>query len=319
MAAPANVITTLNNPGLREDLENDVYRIAPEKTPFLANIKKKKATARLHEWQTRDLRDPDPENARLEGDDVGTLKAPNLSKRVGVYCQIFEEDGGVSGTTEVVDAAGRDSELDEQKMLKGVELRRDKEARYLGNFASQNESGALPRKTAGVQAWAESVSSRGVGGADGGFQSGGTVAAATNGTQRPFTEQLVKDLMATGFAEGAQYSQAYMGLTHKQQFSAFAGIADIRVEARQGSKVRIIGAADIYVSDFGEIDLIPHPYALNRAAVFIDPEYVADARLRRMHTVELAKNGDNERFMILEESCLVVENEKAVGVIADLS
>jgi hypothetical protein len=34
--------------------------------------------------------------------------------------------------------------------------------------------------------------------------------------------------MATAFSNGGKPTQAYMGPTHKQQFSAFTGIADIR-------------------------------------------------------------------------------------------
>lgn len=319
MPAPTNTTTTLVSVGNREDLENVIYRVVAEETPFTSNIGKDKATATLHDWQTETLATPDPTNAHVEGDDVGTLDAPNLSTRVGNRTQIFWKTGGVSETQEEVNKAGRDSEMARQKLLKGKELARDMEARFIGNFASNVESGATPRRAAGALAWMTSNVSRGAGGSNGGY-SGGNVAAATNGTQRPFSETLLKGVMATAFSNGGKPSQAYMGPTHKQQFSGFTGIADIRKDAGSGNKMAtIVGAADLYVSDFGPLAAIPHPYGLTRDVALIDPEYWAVATLRPMKTKPLAKTGDSERFLMVGEKTLVARNEKSSGVIADLS
>ena len=80
----------------------------------------------------------------------------------------------------------------------------------------------------------------------------------------------------------------------------------------------IVGAADVYVSDFGRIDLIPHPYALTRDCVLVDPELVAIGTLDGWKSSELAKTGDSERFLLTAEKTLVVKNEKAHAVVADL-
>ena len=318
MAAPTNTVTTVNNIGIREDLENDIYRVAPEKTPFTSNIGKTKATSTFHEWQTEDLAAVDASNFQLEGDDVGTLDSPNLTTRVANYCQIFRKSGGVAGTQEAVSLAGRADEMDRQKMLQGMALKRDVEARMIGNFASNAQSGGTPRKVAGALAWITSNDSRGAGGSDGGYSSG-TVTAATNGTQRTFTEVLVKAMLATAFGNGAMFSQAYMGGTHKQQFSAFTGIADIRSDVSGKGQATIYGAADVYVSDFGAITLIPHPYGLTRDALFIDPSMVAVGTLRPVASKVLASAGDNEKFLLVTEKTLVVRNQKGLGVVADLT
>jgi hypothetical protein len=251
MSAPTNISTTLTAVGQREDLTDKIYRVAPEKTPFISNIGKTKAKARYHEWQTETLANPSATNAQLEGDDVGTLDAENTTARVGNICQILRKTGGVSRTVEIVDKAGRDSENARQKVLKGIELRRDMEIRFIGNYASVAESGATTRKSAGLLAWLTSNDSRGSGGSDGGF-SGGIVAAATNGTQRTFTETLLKSALATSFGNGATPTQIYLSPTHKQQFSAFTGIADIRKSVDKG-QATIVAGAEIYVGDFGEL------------------------------------------------------------------
>lgn len=318
MAAPTNTVTSVNNIGAREDLEDTIYRVAPEETPFTANIGKTKATGIYHEWQTEALATPDETNAQLEGDDVGTLDTANLPARLGNYCQIFRKTGGVARTQQVVDLAGRDDEMARQKVLKGIEIRRDAEKRFIGNYASVAQSGGTSRKSAGALAFIVTNDSLGAGGADGGF-SAGIVAAATNGTQRTFTETLVKAALSTAFSNGGKPTQAYMSGTHKQQFSAFTGIASIRKDVGGDKQATIIGAADVYVSDFGNLTLIPHAYGLTRDCLLIDPEMVAVATLDGVKTAALAKSGDSEKFIMTMEKALVMKNEKACAVVRDLT
>lgn len=317
MTAPTNLSTTLNAVGDREDLEDTIYRVAPEKTPFISAIGKKKASARYHEWQTETLATPNPNNAQLEGDDVATLDAPNNTTRVGNYCQIFRKTLGVSRTQEVVDKAGRKSEVNRQKVRKGIELRRDMEARMVGNFASVAEAGATPRGTAGILAWLTSNVSRGTSGASGGFNTG-VVNAATNGTLRTFTEALLKAAWANAFANGANPSIAIMGPVQKQEFSAFTGIADIRAEVKGREQATIIAGAEVYVGDFGQLMLVPHPYGLSRDMVAVDPEYAAVATLDGFKTDDLAKTGDSQKQIMTHEAAFECANEKAHFVIADL-
>lgn len=318
MTAPTNTITSATpNVGVREDLENNIYRVAPEETPFVSNIGTVKASAIYHEWQTETLASAVATNAQLEGDDY-TLSAGNLTTRIGNYVQIHAKTGGVSRTQEIVDKAGRDSELARQKVLKTIEMKRDLETRVIGNYASVAESGATTRKTAGILAFLTSNDSRGSGGSDGGFSSG-IVAAATNGTQRTFTEALLKAAWATTFTNGGKPTQIYMGGTHKQQFSAFTGIADTRGTVSGTSQATIYGAADVYVGDFGALTAIPHAYGLSRDAVMVDPKMAAIMTLDGVKSKALASSGDNEKFLLTMEKGLKISNEKAHAVIADLT
>lgn len=325
MTVPANIVSSVTtggagyaNVGVREDLEDNIYRVAPEETPFISNIGTVKATNIYHEWQTEALTAASATNAQLEGDDYA-LGAPNLTSRVGNYVQILAKAGGVSRTQEVVNKAGRDSELARQKVLKTIEMKRDLEVRIVGNYASVAESGATTRKTAGILAWLTSNDNRGSGGSDGGFSSG-TVSAATNASStRTFTEALVKATLATTFGNGGKPTQAYMGPTHKQQFSAFTGIADIRNSVSGNQMATITGAADVYVSDFGAITLIPHAYGLTRDCLLLDPKMAAVITLDGLKSKELASSGDNMKFLLTMEKGLKVSNEKAHAVIADLA
>lgn len=321
MAAPTNTLTSVTpNVGAREDLEDTIYRVAPEETPFISMIGNTKATAINHEWQTETLDAPDATNAQLEGDDVASLDAPDVTVRLGNYCQIFRKTGGVSGTQESVNLAGRASELARQKVLKTIAIKRDQEKRFVGNYGSNAESGATTRKSAGILAYLTTATSRGVGGSNGSV-SGSVVTAATNGTQRTFTEAMVKGVRATSFsASGNLKGQnvGLMGTTQKQAFSAFTGIADIRSDVKGEGQATIYAAADVYVDDFGSISLVPHAYGLSRDCLFLNPKMAATGTLRGLTSQTLAKSGDNEKFMLIAERCMVVRNETAHALVADL-
>lgn len=317
MAALANTQNVFQTIGNREDLENKIYKIAADKTPFTSNIGTDKATATYHEWQTSTLSAPNAANAGVQGDEF-VNQAPVLTVRPGNRTQIMTKTGSVSNTQEAVVHAGISSEKAFQILYKGEELATDWEARILGNFASLAGNATTAAQSAGAQAWFTSNVSRGAGGASGGF-SAGVVAAATDGTQRAFTEQLVKDVQASAFSNGARPSQMYLSAKHKQQFSAFAGIADIRANVTGFEQATIYGGADIYVGDFGKLVIIPVQYGLTRAALLIDPEHWATATLRPMRKEDLAKTGDAERFAMVMEKTLVARNEKSSAIIADLT
>lgn len=316
MAAPTNTITTYSTVGVREDLEDVIYRVAPEETPFISNIGTAKANQTFHEWQTETLATPSATNASLEGNTF-SIAAGNSPSRLGNYCQIFTKAYGVSRTDEVVKKAGRASELNRQKVLKGIEAKRDAEMRFIGNYSSNAESGSNPRFSAGALAFLVSNTSVGAGGSNGGFASG-TVAAAVNGTQRNFAESQVKTVLSACFQSGGKPSQAYMGPTSKQEFSAFTGIATIRKDAPGDKMATIVGAADVYVSDFGNLTLIPHPYGLTRDCLIIDPKMWAVGVLDGWKSTELAQTSDSTQYALTYEACLVARNEKASGVVRDI-
>lgn len=318
MSAPTGTLVRGSLVGEREDLEDTIYRVAQEDRPFTSMIGKVKVKSVLHDWQIDTLAARDADNAAYEGDDVSTFDTNNQPTRVGVFCQIFENNGSISGTAMEADLAGREKEIQRQKTKKGIELLNDMEARGVSNKASVAETpGSITRKTAGGLAWVSTNDSLGATGSSGGWSSGGVVAAATNGNQRSFTEALLKGVLVTGFTNGARYKAVFMSGSHKQQASAFTGIADIRVAANPAQQATIVAGADRYQSDFGPLDFIPHP-DLSRDVFGINPEFWAWGTYRGVQTKMLASNGDNVKWQTLAEKCLVAKNEKQGFVIRDL-
>lgn len=224
----------------------------------------------------------------------------------------------VSNTQQAVKSAGRGKEMSRQIILKGLELKTDMEAAFVRNGASRAESGSNARLCGGALAWLETNTSVGSGGSNGGFGSG-VVAAATNGTQRTLAESQFKTVMAAAFNAGGEPSIAMMGATHKQQFSAFTGIASIRKDAAGDKPATIVGAADVYVSDFGPVTMVAHPYGFTRDILIIDPKLWAVATLRGTTSQDLAVSGDNIKKQILAEKTLVSRNEAGNGCVRDLT
>ena len=95
MAQPANTFDTYDAVGNREDLQDKIYLVSPEKTPVMSAGRRFKATAKFHEWQRDSLATPNKDNAVIEGDDrTGTALTP--TERVGNYAQLFDKGAVVT-------------------------------------------------------------------------------------------------------------------------------------------------------------------------------------------------------------------------------
>jgi hypothetical protein len=305
--------------GLREDLSDIIYNISPTDTPFMSTVGKTKATAVYHEWQTDSLAAA-AVNAAVEGADASSATL-SPTTRVGNRTQISQKTVAVTGTLQAVDKAGRKSELAYNLSKASSEIKRDMEFTFLNNTVQSNgTAGSTARVLGGLQTWLATNGDFGSGGSAG---SSGTTAR-TNGTNRTFTETELKTVIKEVFESGGSPKILMVTPAHKQTVSAFAGIAAQRYMAPSDAPTTIIGAADIYLSDFGSVSVVPNRFMLsgnsaNEVAFVLDPEYAAVAYLRPFQTIELAKNGDSDRTQLLVEYTLEVKNEAAHGIIADLS
>lgn len=320
MAAVTNTYSRYDAKGIREDLANVIYNISPEETPFTNNIGRGTAANTIFEWQVDELAAASDANAYVEGDDVSSFIAAVPTERLANYTQISRKDVIISGSLEKLDKAGRRSEIAYQLSKRGAELKRDIEACALANQAAV--VGSMPstaRRTAGLPAFLRTNTNRGVGGANPTVSNGLVNAAATDGTARAFTETQLKDVIQKVWTEGGTPKMLMVGPGNKVVASTFTGIADIRFNLTAPKTAAIIGAADIYVSDFGQISIVPNRFQRNRDAFVLDPEMCELAWLRPITQVELAKTGDAEKRMLIGEWGLKVKQQKGLGVIADLS
>jgi hypothetical protein len=323
MTAITNTYSRYDAKGIREDLANVIYNISPEETPFTSNIGRGTAANTIYEWQVDELAAAVSDNAIVEGDDVTTFTAAVATDRLANYTQISSKNVLISGTLEKLDKAGRRSEIAYQLSKRGAELKRDIESSSLANQAAV--AGSMPstaRRTAGLPAFLRTNTNRSTGatpGANPTVSNGLVNAAATDGTQRAFTEAMLKDVIQKVWTEGGTPKMLMVGPGNKVVASGFTGIADIRYNISAPKTAAIVGAADIYVSDFGQLSIVPNRFQRNRDAFVLDPEYCELAWLRPIAQFELAKTGDAEKRMLVGEWGLKVKQQKALGVIADLS
>jgi hypothetical protein len=314
--------------GIREDLEDVIYRLDPTETPFFSAIGKTKADAKYHEWQVQKLAAVNAVqslaggatvDAALDGAAAATAST-TPTVRVGNRTQIMTRTASVSGGLQAADTAGRANEMEYQVLLKGLELRRQIEAQLCQNQASQTDDGTHPGLLGSFESWLVTNVSRGATGASSGF-SAGQILAPTDGTQRAFSEALLKTVLAAVYTAGGKPSTLFLGTTQKQNFSAFAGIAGIRMNMTDKSNqmAKIVGAADIYVSDFGQLAVVPDIFQRNRSALILSPKYAKVAYFRPMRNWPLAKVGDADQRQLLVEFTLEMCNEAAHGIVADLT
>ena len=312
MAQPTNTFATNDMTGIREDLSDVIYNIAPIETPFLSTVAHTEATQTNHEWQTDDLTAA-ANNAAVEGDDAPQT-AGTATTRLGNLTQISTKDARVTGTGRSVDAAGRADELDYQLLKRGRELRRDMETALLANKAKVTGNDTLARELAGIGSWIktnESTAGTAPATADG-------TATRTNGTQRAFTEDLLKDVLKQCFDEGGMPDTLMVGSFNRQAVSGFTGGST----SQQKAEDKVLHATfDVYESDFGQIRIVPNRFQRAREGLVLEMEKWAVPFLtgRNMVSFDIAKTGDSDARQILSEYTLEARNEKASGIVADLT
>ena len=312
MAQPSNTFSTYDAIGIREDLTDVIYNVDPTETPFFQMCAKNKATATFHEWQTDTLDTASSGNQVVEGNDT-TIVALTATTRLGNYCEIAEKNARITGTEESVTKAGRNNEMAYQVVKKTKSLRRDMESSLLANKARNAGSDVLARQMAGVPAWYTDNTSAGVGGSD---ATGDGTDARTDGTQRAFTEDLLKTVIASCWDNGGDPDCVMLGSFNKQVMSGFTG-SSTRFD--KGEDKRLVAAIDVYVSDFGDLKLIPNRFQRARDAHVLQKDMWAISFLRPVKNKALAITGDSESRLINAEFTLESRNQQASGIVADLT
>lgn len=316
MALPSNTFTTYSSIGNREDLSDIIYNVDPTDTPFLSGLERVKSTAVNHEWQTQALAAASGSNAVLEGDDA-TTDAATPTVRLGNINQISDKVARVTGTQQAINKAGRDDELDYQKILKGKELKRDMETILVGtNQAKLAGDASTARLTASVLSWIKTNTDKGTAGGAADPTTADGAGTRTDGTQRAFTEAQLKAAIQKIWISGGDPDKIMLGGFNKQVMSTFTGRGTPMEDAK--SK-KIVATVDVYESDFGTLKVVANRFSRARDALILQSDMWALATLRNMKTIPLAVTGDSVRHQIITEYTLESRNEKSSGGVFDLT
>jgi hypothetical protein len=317
MAQPTNTYDKYDMVGIREDFADTISNISPTQTPFMSNIGKASCASTQFDWQTDSLAAA-ASNAQIEGDDTAASALSPTTRYVN-YTQISKKVFVISGTAEAVKKAGRKSEIAYQIAKNAKELKRDQEKALTGTAVAVAGNSTTARVTAGFDTWLDTNTSNGSSGTDYTFSGGVPSTARTDGTNRTWTEDLLKAALLAQYNSGGEVSMLMVSPAKKQETSAFTGIADIRASVQGAKPATIIGAVDVYVSDFGNLEVVPNRFMPTDLAYLIDPEQAKKRVLRPYFSEQLGKTGDSTKYHLIEEYGLEVTNEAAHAVVRDLS
>ena len=333
--------------GQREDLTDLIHNIAPTETPVLTAAGSSTAKAVTHDWQEDRLLTPE-DNALLEGY-VPTSFEGAVTTRLQNTTQLTSKAVQVTGDLEVVDKAGRDSEMAYQSALRAREMKTDVDFIICSNKHYATSSGT--RTTASLLPYL--LDQAGSGYAVGGS---GTVVAGT-GDLEPTDDGIggvgwVLDISPEAFVQdnidvsveacwtnGGKPSLIVLGPVQKKKLSAFDGIGgatsgtDSSTQSTRSDRASrtIYATADVYVSNYGTLYVVPSRHMerimptdatngtpLLRHNVFlIDPEYLKVAYMRPWQQFDLAKTGDNIRRQLVVVWTLEVCNRQAHGAVVN--
>lgn len=342
MTLPAGVLdrTGIGNKA-REDLMDIIYNISPTERPFHMLIGRSDADQDAHEWVTDSLAAARSDNKHVDGDDfaaegqagqVGTGFVGvqiTAGSRIGNHCQISRKDIVTSRRANLVRKAGRKDELGYQIAKAGRELQRDCEAALLANNNAVQGTAAAAGQAASYNSWIRANSNRGAAGADpaalvAGFPTG---AAATDGTLRAMDESLILDVIGSCYVAGGDIDTILMHPLAKQKWSQYmfgTGTAQGRIATpfqdhgkNPTAGATVLGAVDVYVSDFGVIDVIPDRFQRSRDIPIFEAAMFAIAYLDPYQQFDIAKSGDAEKRVLLVDFTLEARNPDGCGIFAD--
>jgi hypothetical protein len=200
----------------------------------------------------------------------------------------------------------------------------DVEATLLSNNASTAGSVATARVAAGLAAMIGGplgagnrvIAGSGTTSTVPGYASG-QWAASVDGTAAALTaltETHLKSALELAWTDGGDPSVILVSPFQKARIAtfggaqAFAGFYNPQAKAVQGA---VVGAVDVYVSDFGNHKVMLSRYMPAGRVFCVDPDYVAVGFLDSFKVEQLAKTGDGTKGMIVCEFTTVVQNPDA--------
>ncbi len=322
MAVPTATYQTYGQIGIREDLSDIIYDISPMDTYFFTNADRLVAKNTRHEWQTDALAAPNSDNAWVEGDDFSGI-ALTATTRIANITQISRKDIVVSRTANRVNTAGRKQELAYQIARKGKELKRDIETACVQSKAATVGAAASARVSASVETWIHSQAH-----VKGTSQTTASTTApvaglastiGTDGTAEAFTEAELKSALQQAWSAGGETDVILLGPTLKGKLDQFTGIATRFRNVMSGQQADIVGAADVYVSDFGSHKVVLSRYMRASVVLCLDMEMWGIAWLDPIHMEDIAKSGDGEKRMIVGEWTVVAKSPLANAKLTNMT
>ena len=337
--------------GARQDLSNQLKRVAPQETPMYATLPQSAAPkALLTEWLVDDLPNPTFDSPRADGADLSfnsdfTNEIANRV-RLGNRIQRFDAAASVSPLSEMIDVAGpQTSLLAASKARTLITLKTSIEAAIGSNQNLAVGTSSTGDKMEGIMAWTNPASTAGAFAAAGAqpFRSiGGTDAqdgTAANSrfdfTNNTLTEANFRNLLQTVYEGGGKSGsyKLFAGPSLVNQLTDFSratnavGSTGVNFDADvNGGTVRL--SVVKLITDFGEVDILPTLFlsrtsgqalgaAGRKAGVLIPNDDTVSLKVMEpINVIDLPDVGNGgSRFVTRTHLTLCVLNPRALGSI----
>lgn len=278
----------------REDLLDIITIVSPVDTPLFTMLRKTKVSNVQTEWLT-DLLDTAGSNAVAEGS-AASFQNTTARTRLLNYTQISREAYDVSDTQRAVNPAGIKDELRYQMGKALKQWKRDVEYDIVnGNTASA----ASTRCARGMFRWMDGFSSN-----------TGNATSTTANLQEADLNAALRRVWVTG----GMCDYVICTATQKGQISSnFAGSTNSR-RTIPLSENTVVNVVDFYMSDFGNVKVLPHRWFHSAAVGSVDNQrrtaVIQSDKwligfLRPPKNIPLAKVGSSERAMVEGEWTLI--------------
>lgn len=316
---------------VREHLSDIITNISPTETPFISNIGRTSIKSNYYEWLGDALASATA-NAKIDGDEFAG-SALNNTERFGNYAQISWKVAVVSRRAETLTKAGRKSEVAYQMAKLGKELKREKEyilASGVGHQRSAVGNSTSAPTTANLSCWIINNSTRASGGSSAVLSGGTDVSGTPTGvatdstTTGALSEAALLSLVADTYIDGGNPEMIMVSPTMKQKITSYLFSSSAKIASQnqdQGKSARggasVLGAIDVWVTDFGALDLVPNRFQRDRDVFILDPSTWEVGYIDDMKVIDLAKTHDSERKAILSDYTLICKANRANAVYAD--
>lgn len=313
MAQTANTFATFNSTRNREQLMDGIWNVSVEETPFVKLIGKGKAQGVFEEWNTDSYRAAKLNKVEQGNAAVRTARTPTI--RLGNRTQITEDVFGVTNTQEAVEKAGDKSDYNYNLAKTMVELKKDIEFGCLQNTTAIPASAGVAGQARGLFGFmSDNVSL----GATGVAANPVTNTAAVDGTQRAFTETLLKGVLQTMFDNGADISNSYLLLPSTQR-TVFDTFLAGQTRFDKAEDKQLTATLEVYIGPFGRVKAVNARHMRQRETAIIDPSFLSLNMLRGMKDTPLAVTGDTKDVMVNCEWTFIDKNPKSHGAVLDLT
>lgn len=314
MAQLSNSFATFNSSRVREQLMDRIWNVSVAETPTLALIGKQSVDGPFVEWLTDSFRAGASNKV-----EQGNTSAPTARANVSRYSnrtQISEDVLSITGTQQAAEKAGGSDEVAYQETKSMMEVKKDIEFGVLQNTTAIAAAAGTAPQARGFLGFVATNTSKGASGVD---PNPLTNTAPTDGTQRAFTETLLKDTLKLMFDNGSPDMDNIYALIPSAQRTTFDGFLAGQTRFDKAEDKTLTATLEVYIGPFGRVKAVNARHMRSREVFLINREYAKLGTLRKMSSKPIGVRGDATERLVNCEWTLIVNNEKAHGAVRDLT